>query len=44
MIPYDTINLKKSDTWKLQLTKAINFQSSEDDNDEECVMHSKVRT
>ena len=33
-------NLKKSDTWKIQLTIAINFISSID-NDEECVMHSK---
>ena len=33
-------NLKISDTWKIQLTIAINFISSKD-NDEECVMHSK---
>ena len=33
-------NLKKSDTWKIQLTIAYNFISSTD-NDEECVMHSK---
>ena len=33
-------NLKKSDTWKIQLTIANNFISSLD-NDEECVMHSK---
>ena len=33
-------NLKKSDTWKIQLTIAINFISSKD-NDEKCVMHSK---
>ena len=32
-------NLKKSDTWKIQLTIAINFISSSD-NDEERVMHS----
>ena len=33
-------NLKKSDTWKIQLTVANNFISSID-NDEEHVMHSK---
>ena len=33
-------NLKKSDTWKIKLTIAINFTSSED-IDEERVMHSK---
>ena len=33
-------NLKKSDTWKIQPTKAINFVSSTDNN-EERVMHSK---
>ena len=33
-------DLKKSDTWKIQLTIAINFMSSKD-NDEELVMHSK---
>ena len=33
-------NLKKSDTWKIQLTIANNFISSID-NDEKCVMHSK---
>ena len=33
-------NLKKSDTWKIQATKAINFVSSTDNN-EERVMHSK---
>ena len=33
-------DLKKSDTWKIQLTIAINFMSSKD-NDEECVMHLK---
>ena len=32
-------NLKKSNTWKIQLTIAIYFISSKD-NDEECVMHS----
>ena len=32
--------LKKSDTQKIQLTKAINFISSINDY-EECVMHSK---
>ena len=31
--------LKKYDTWKIQLTIAINFMSSKD-NDEECVNHS----
>ena len=33
-------NLKKSNTWKTQLTIAINFISSRD-NDEEHVIHSK---
>ena len=33
-------NLKKSDTWKIELTIASNFISSVD-NDEERVMHSK---
>ena len=33
------INLQKSDTWKITLTKAINFTSR--DVDEERVMHSK---
>ena len=35
------INLQKSDTWKIQLTIAINFISS-NDADEEHVMHSKI--
>ena len=34
-------DLKKSGSWKIQLTIAINFISSIDDNDEERVMHSK---
>ena len=34
------INLEKSDTWKIQLTTAINFISSKD-IDKERVMHSK---
>ena len=34
------INLKSSDTWKIQLTIAINFISSKD-AEEERVMHSK---
>ena len=34
------INLKTSDTWKIQLAIAINFTSSKD-NDEERVMYSK---
>ena len=33
-------NLKKSDTWKIQLTIAINFVFSKD-TDKELVMHSK---
>ena len=33
-------NLQKSDTWKIQLTVAINFTSSKD-VDEERVMHPK---
>ena len=32
--------IKKADTWKIQLTIAINLLSSKD-NDEERVMHSK---
>ena len=32
-------NLKKSDTWKIQLTIAVNFSK---DNDKECIMHSKI--
>ena len=34
-------NLKKSDTWKIQLTIAINFIYSKDNDDEESVKHSK---
>ena len=34
------ITLKKIDSWKIQLTIAINFISSKDNN-KECVMHSK---
>ena len=34
------INLQKYDTWKIQLTIAINFISSKD-NDEDHVMRSK---
>ena len=30
-----------SNTWKIQLTMTINFFSSEEDNDEERVMHLK---
>ena len=38
----DIINyLNKSDTRKIQLTIMITFMSSKD-NDEECVMHSKI--
>ena len=36
----DINNLKKSDTWKIQLTIAVNFISLKD-TDEESVMHSK---
>ena len=36
----DINNLKRSDTWKIQLTIANNFISSTS-NDEERVMHSK---
>ena len=32
------INLQNSDTWKIQLTIAINFISSKD-SEEKCVMH-----
>ena len=39
----DIVNdLKQSDTWKIQLTITINLISSKDENDEECVMHSKI--
>ena len=34
-------NLEKSDTWKNQLTIAINIVSFKN-TDEECVMHSKI--
>ena len=34
-------NIKQSDTWKNQLTIAINFTSSKNDTDQEQVMHSK---
>ena len=38
----DIINdLKKSGTWKIQLTISINFVSFRDGNNEECVMHLK---
>ena len=33
-------NLQRSDTWKIQLTVAIKFMSSKDNNDER-VIHSK---
>ena len=33
-------NLKRSDTWKIELTKTINFMSSIDNN-EKLVMHSR---
>ena len=32
------IDLKKSDTWKIQLTVKINFISSKNDNDDTCVI------
>ena len=35
------INFQKSDTWKIQLTVAINFIPS-NDVDKELVMHSKT--
>ena len=34
-------DLKKSDTWKIQLTITSKFISSKDDNDEEHEIHSK---
>ena len=34
-------DLKKSDTWKIQLTITINFVSSKEDNNEEREMHLK---
>ena len=33
--------LKQSDTWKIQLTTAINFISSEDNNEQNHIMHSR---
>ena len=42
--PYlrDVVNdVKQSDTWKIQLAISINFISSKDINNEECIMHSK---
>ena len=42
--PYlkDTIgDVKNSDTWKIQLTIAINFITSKDDNDKKRVIYSK---
>ena len=36
----DINDLKKSETWKIQLTIAINFISSKN-NDDECVIHSR---
>ena len=39
-LKYIINNVKNSDTWKIQLTIAINFISSID-NDEELAMHSK---
>ena len=38
-----TYNLKKSDTQKIQLTKAMDFMSSKD-TEEKHVMHSRVIT
>ena len=38
----DLVNdLKPSDTWKIQLTKTINFISTKDDNDKDRAMHFK---
>ena len=38
----DLVNdIEQSDTWKIQLTIAINFISSKDDNDEDGAMGSK---
>ena len=37
-------NLQKSGTWKIELATTIDFLPSEDDNDEECVMHWKTDT
>ena len=34
-------NLKKSGTWKTQLTITFNFTSSKDGNDKQCVMYLK---
>lgn len=36
------IDFQKFNTWKTQLTAAINFISSKD-TDQECVMHSKTK-
>ena len=35
------MEIKKFDTWKIQLSITINFVSSKDDNDEGPVMYSK---
>ena len=35
-------NLRKSDTWKIQLKIEINFTSYKDCNDEERIMHTKI--
>ena len=32
-------DLKQSDTWKIQLTIAINFISSKDNNEQNHIMH-----
>ena len=40
-LKYIIKNLKKSDTGKIQLRITINYISSKDDIDEECVMYSK---
>ena len=37
------MEIKKFDTWKIQLSITINFVSSKDDNDEGPVMYSKTR-
>ena len=36
----DINDLKKSDTWKIQLTIVVSFMFSKE-NDKNCVMHSK---
>ena len=40
-LKYIVSNLKKSDTWKIQLTIPNNFNSCIDNDEERVIMHSK---